>query len=123
MARFSLLEAYKKFDIFGQDVKFNVNGKSTVNTCIGATMSIFVAFLTIAYAWIRIDILLQFGDTRYQETVETREDLDTEFFNQSDTGFNIAFALRPHPQVNETYTQAELESYVNLTATLLLSGG
>ena len=86
-------------------------------------MSILVAFLTIAYAWIRIDILLQFGDTRYQETVETREDLDTEFFNQSDTSFNIAFALRPHPQVNETYTQAELESYVNLTATLLLSGG
>ena len=96
MARFSLIESYKKFDIFGQDVTFNVNGKETVNSCIGATMTILVAFVTIAYAWIRIDVLLQFGDTRYSETVENRADLDTEFFNQSDTGFNIAFGLRSH---------------------------
>ena len=65
MAKFSLLEVYKKFDIFGQSVAFNAGGKETVNSCIGATMSLLVTFVTIAYAWTRLDVLMQFGDTRY----------------------------------------------------------
>ena len=64
MARYSLMKVYKKFDIFGQRVSLNANGKETVNSCIGATMSLLVTFVTIAYAWTRLDILLQFGDTR-----------------------------------------------------------
>ena len=58
MAKFSLLEIYKKVDIFGHSVSFNANGKETVNSCIGATMTILVTFVTIAYAWTRFDILL-----------------------------------------------------------------
>ena len=74
MAKIALLELYKKFDVFGHSVSFNANGKETVNSCIGATMSIMVTFVTIAYAWTRFNILLQFGDTRYQETESYRED-------------------------------------------------
>ena len=65
MAKFSILEIYKKVDIFGHSVSFNANGKEKVNSCIGATISILVIFVTIAYAWTRFDVLLQFGDTRY----------------------------------------------------------
>ena len=80
MVKFSLLEVYKKFDIFGRDVSLNVNGKVAVNSCIGATMSILVTFVTLAYAWTRFNILVQFEDTRFQETTTFREDYENEMF-------------------------------------------
>ena len=65
MARFSLMRIYKKFDLFGKRVSFNVDGKETVTSCMGASLSFLVVFLTIAYAWTRFNVLLKFGDTTF----------------------------------------------------------
>ena len=65
MARFSLMKIYKRFDIFGQSVSFNVDGRETVTSCMGATLSLLVAFVTIAYAWTRLNVLLELGDTTF----------------------------------------------------------
>ena len=97
MARASLMSFYKRFDIFGQGVSFNVDGKETVNSCIGATMSLLVTFVTVAYAWTRFSVLLEFGDTNFQEIEDYRGSaVGTEVFHQSDTNFNIAFGLKSH---------------------------
>ena len=116
MAKFSLLEIYKKVDIFGQSVAFNANGKETVNSCVGATMSILVTFVTIAYAWTRLDVLLQFGDTRYQETLTYREGQDSEIFHQNVTNFNIAFGIRPIVPNSSYITEEEQNDYLSINA-------
>ena len=100
MARISLMSVYKRFDIFGKGFSFNVDGKETVNSCMGATMSLIVAFVTLAYAWTRANVLVEFGDTRFQEREDYRGSaIDTEVFRQSDTKFNIAFGLQPLPLI------------------------
>ena len=54
--------------------------------------------LTAAYAWIRIGVLLEFGDTTFQDRKDYRGSaIQTEVFGQSDTNFNIAFGLLPMP--------------------------
>ena len=58
MARFTLMKIYHKFDIFGQGVQFKVAGRETVTSCMGATISLLITFVTIAYAWTRFDLLL-----------------------------------------------------------------
>ena len=98
MARASLMSVYRRFDIFGQGVSFNVDGKEKVNSCMGATMSLLVVFLTAAYAWIRFGVLLEFGDTKFQDRKDYRGSaIATEVFSQSDTNFNIAFGLQTVP--------------------------
>ena len=94
MAKLNILEAYKWFDVFGKSVQFNVGGKETVTSYMGATMSILVAYITIAYAWTRFNILLKFGDTTYQETLDFRDNIDSEVYSQADTNFMIAFGLK-----------------------------
>ena len=94
MARFSFLEIYKRFDIFGQGVLFNAEGKETVTSCLGATLSLLVTVITIAYAWTRLNVLLEFGDTTFQETNNYRgSTLESDVYRQSDTNFNIAFSM------------------------------
>ena len=95
MAKFSLMKIYKRFDLFGQNVQFNVDGKQTVTSCMGATLSFVVVFLTIAYAWTRFNVLLKFGDTTFQETLDYRGSaIKSEVYAQSDTNFHLAFGLQ-----------------------------
>ena len=95
MARASLMSVYRRFDIFGQGVSFNVDGKEKVNSCMGASMSLLVAVVTITYAWTRFGVLLEFGDTKFQDRKDyCGSAIETEVFSQSDTNFNIAFGLR-----------------------------
>ena len=66
-----------------------------MNSCMGATISLLVTFVTVAYAWTRFSVLLEFGDTNFQEREDYRGSaVETEVFSQSDTNFNIAFGLQ-----------------------------
>ena len=106
------MSIYRRFDIFGQGVSFNVDGKEKVNSCMGATMSLLVVFLTAAYAWIRFGVLLEFGDTKFQDRKDYRGSaIATEVFSQSDTNFNVAFGLRTLPFV-PSYID-DFTSYLN----------
>ena len=64
MAKFSLLKVYKRVDIFGRGVSFEADGEGSVKSCLGATMTLLVTFITLAYAWTRFDVLVKFGDIR-----------------------------------------------------------
>ena len=69
-----------------------------MNSCMGATMSLLVTFVTIAYAWTRFNVLIDFGDTKFQDREDYRGSaIETEVFNQADTNFNIAFRLQAFP--------------------------
>ena len=59
------MEVYKKLDIFGKSVTFNAAGRGQVNSCLGATLTLLVTVVTIAYAWTRLNVMLNYEDTRY----------------------------------------------------------
>ena len=106
------MSVYKKFDFFGQGVALNVDGKEKVSSCMGATLSLLVAFVTIAYAWTRFSVLIEFGDTKFQDRKDYRGSaIATEVFSQSDTNFNVAFGLRTLPFV-PSYID-DFTSYLN----------
>ena len=116
------MSVYRRFDFFGQGVSFNVDGKETVNSCMGATMSLLVAFVTIAYAWTKFGVLVEFGDTTYQETEDYRGSaIGTEVFSQSDTNFNIAFGLERLVWI--TPYSDDLTDYLNFTVWLIKDSG
>ena len=122
MARPSLMSVYRRFDFFGKGVSFNVDGKETVNSCMGATMSLLVAFVTIAYAWTRFSVLLEFGDTKFQDREDYRGSaIETEVFSQSDTNFNIAFGLQLLPYVSSEID--DLTAYLDFSVYLFQDSG
>lgn len=47
MSKFSQVKTFKKIDIFGEGVAFNISGSGTVNSCIGAFFSLTILILTI----------------------------------------------------------------------------
>ena len=55
-------------------------------------MTILISVTTLAYAVTRFDIMINYGDTRFQETEDYRADLN-EVFTYSDTNFNIAVSM------------------------------
>ena len=117
MARPSLMSVYRRFDIFGQGVSFNVDGKEKVNSCMGATMSLLVAVVTITYAWTRFGVLLEFGDTKFQDSEDYRGSaIETEVFSQADTNFNIAFGLQPVP--GSGFTIDDFTGYLDFVVVL-----
>lgn len=60
-----VVDTYNGIDMFGQPVSWTIGGMDSPKTCCGATLTLIVAFLTIAYAYIRFDVLLKRDDTKY----------------------------------------------------------
>ena len=90
---FSLSNTFRKFDIFGESVAFKIAGESSVTSCAGAIMTILITVVTLVYAQTRLQVMIDFQDTRFQETEDYRTDL-SEVFKQSDTNFNFAIGIR-----------------------------
>ncbi len=61
----------KSFDFFGQSIGFEVAGRGSLNSYLGALLSIIIAVLTLFYALARFETLHNYGDTAYQSVYET----------------------------------------------------
>ena len=64
----SLLNFFRQVDFFGSQVGFNLNGDSQVPTTVGAIVSLFIIFITIVYANSKVQVMLDYGDTTFQDT-------------------------------------------------------
>ena len=82
----------KSFDIFGQTVGFEFAGRSSLNSYLGALLSLCITIVTLFYAVGRFKIMLDFGDTTYQQVTE-KDVMIGETFKQEDTEFNVAFEV------------------------------
>ena len=81
-------------------------------------MSLLIAVVTITYAWTRFGVLLEFGDTTFQEKEDYRGSaIETEVFSQADTNFNIAFGLQPLPGLPTTID--DFTSYLGFKVLLM----
>ena len=88
--KFNIKEKFTAIDFFGQGVTFNTDGKSQIQSCPGALLSIVILVITMIYGYQRFYILRMYGDTTFQEVVESQQGL--EWYNQTETDF--AFAIR-----------------------------
>ena len=89
----TLGEKIKSFDFFGQSIGFEIAGRGSLNSYLGALLSIMITTLTLFYATSRFDTLKNYGDTTYQYVKETNVVTD-EIFYQSETNFNMAFGIQ-----------------------------
>ena len=55
-------------------------------------MSIFVVLMTLSYAYIRLQIMVDLDDSQHFKFEEISLEKE-EFFNQTDTNFNVAFKV------------------------------
>ena len=76
---FSLLNTFRKLDIFGESVAFQIAGEASVTSCAGAIMTMLITVVTLVYAQARFQVMVDYQDTRFQETTDYRTDL-TEVF-------------------------------------------
>ena len=62
---FSVVSSLQKVDMFGQGVAFSIAGSSSVTSCAGALMTILIAVTTMAYAYTRFEVMIDYADTRF----------------------------------------------------------
>ena len=88
----SLGSLIKSVDFFGQSIGFEVAGRGTLNSFLGALLSLLIVVITLFYATDRFETMIDFGDTTYQSVKAEGVHGDT-IFEQQETNFNIAFEL------------------------------
>ena len=89
---FSIKQAVKSFDFFGENINFNVDGREKTKTYTGALMSISALIVGLLYSYARISILINYEDTTYISLNSRRQNIE-EIFDQEETKLNIAFTL------------------------------
>ena len=65
----SITNLFKSLDMFGSSVTFNIDGQETVKSYIGSFLSFVLISVTIMYAFTRYQVMINFDDTNYSETL------------------------------------------------------
>ncbi len=112
----SLGSLIKSVDFFGQSIGFEVAGRGTLNSFLGALLSLSIVVITLFYATDRFETMIDYGDTTYQSVKEDGVNGDT-MFEQPQTNFNIAFELIKLNSFSPNITY-DYSSYLGLTATV-----
>ena len=58
-------EAIKSFDLFGEGVTFEIEGRSTKTSYLGSLISLVIIVITTSYAFTRFNIMREYNDTSY----------------------------------------------------------
>ncbi|CDW84258.1 UNKNOWN [Stylonychia lemnae] len=86
-------KSFKKMDVYGEKIQLTYQGRETFNTTPGASVSIIVIAVILAYAIYRAFILVTLGDTQISKKSFLR-DLDTVGpFSPQNQGFDFAFGI------------------------------
>ena len=84
----------KSFDAFGTPIKLTVNGEDAHRTYLGSVMSIFVLSVTLMYASIRWQILMDYGDTISSATKERKTVPLEDPIQMVDAQMNLAYSIQ-----------------------------
>ena len=86
---------YKSIDLYSQTVNFNIKGKQSHKSFIGAFVSTFVVLLVFFYGLDKFKIMLDRSDTNYTEVHNINEDVESSQreFTFEETNFDVAFGL------------------------------
>ena len=68
MVRQTPVTILKKLDVFGKGLNFNLDGQEQIGSCLGAILTILIVAITLFYAQLRTQIMLEMGDTSLQDS-------------------------------------------------------
>jgi hypothetical protein len=86
-------EGYKSFDLFGQEIKLTWNGEEQYKTTLGATVSIAIIVIMLAYTITRFGELVNRKNPSISKVTLIRTPEEDAPYAPYDTGFDFAFSL------------------------------
>lgn len=86
----SVQKAFVSIDMFGNGVNLNLAGQEKVKSLFGAILSFFVLMTVLAYSSERFEVLIHHKDNHNTLVHEPLSD-PPEFFEQTDSNFDLAF--------------------------------
>ena len=66
----TLGDKVKSFDFFGQSIGFEIAGSGSLNSYLGALLSIMISMLTLFYALSRHETWSTYGDTIHSTVLQ-----------------------------------------------------
>ncbi len=87
-------EQFKSFDIFGQSVNFTWNGEDQFKTTWGASVSLLITLMMLAYTLYRFYYFVERENPTVSRTTLIRTVEEDEPFNPMEKGFEFAFGLK-----------------------------
>ena len=69
----NLRNNFKKLDLYGEAITFNIDGEGEYTTVFGALLSLLILTVVFRYGSDKFVVLQARGDTTYQEYVEVGE--------------------------------------------------
>ena len=107
--------ALKSFDLFGKGVSFEIEGRSTKATYLGALISLTIIIITISYAARRFEIMKEYNDTTYQETTTLSNYTPEQPLTYEQTGFDFAISIKDVDSPTPYFI--DIDPYLNLSVT------
>ena len=95
-----LSSTFKRIDLFGETVEFQIDGKASYGSLMGAVLSILVLVVTLSYAFKRFNVMTTFGDTFHQITQQPVDFSKDDPLIWADTGMVFNFALKTAADYN-----------------------
>ena len=93
---FELGEKIKAFDIFGEEIKFNIKGMSSSKSYVGTLLTLIVFTVTVAYTYQRGRIMMERNDTIFLTAKTLSEVTKDEPLSQQESQFNFMIGLRTY---------------------------
>ena len=111
------LTTLKNQDTFGQWPKWKfAKGQEEIKSCCGSIISLVILALTLLYAYMKTDVLLNKKDVNILSTINDQYFTPNDTFTFEDNGFNLAVAFtaydsNPEPIIDPRYGTLEFNKY------------
>ena len=111
------LSKIKDQDTFGQSPQWKfAKGQEDIKSFCGSILSLIILALTILYAWMKVDILLNKKDVNILSTINDQFYSANDIFNFTEHGFNLAVAFtaydsNPEPILDPTYGEIQFNKF------------
>ena len=83
----------KSFDLFGEGVGFEIEGRATNTSYLGSLISLAIIVITFSYAASRFTVMSDYADTSHQTTTSQSEYSQENPLTYEQTNFNFALSL------------------------------
>ena len=75
--------------MFGESIGFTIGGKAQHKTCFGAILSSLIYLLVFFYSSRRFNVMVDYGDTKHQTTVNEKSLDVSRVFTGEEVGLNM----------------------------------
>ena len=114
-------EAIKSFDLFGEGVTFEIEGRSTKTSYLGSLISLVIIVITTSYAFTRFGIMREYNDTSYQETTSDAEYSPESPLTYEKSQFDFAIGIQDN-NAGELQFPADIDTHFYFSVINFVNG-